>query len=336
MSFSDIFRSSETANGPADAIPKYYRALVDILCNLSEAHYYQGNLDTAVSLLESNVEVLAIGKVTLEDRARFQVQRGKMLYYQGAIAGTDSGSALPVLLDAQKLAQSSKDNGCLAKVLDLIGLVSYSQAFSNGNFEKPREYFRQALELRRPLDDRQGICESLLHLGWIYQNKDNRTQEDRQAALTYFRQANALATAGGFELEESYILRHIAAEHQEDGDWEQALTGFEKSLALREQIGYKVYQPTAHLTIGQLHQVRQRLDQALGYYQRAYELAEQMNQAVYMTRAQIAMGDVEKERGDIPGALRHYENALQIANSVNDQSGIAQATAGIEGMTQGS
>ncbi len=334
-SYSDTFQSNEIANDPARAIPKHYNTLVNTLCELSEAHYYQGNLDIAVSLLESNIYILDTSNVTVEDRARFQVQRGKMLYYQGAIADTDSEAALNVLLAAQELAKLAKDDGSLAKALDLMGLVFYTQAFSNGNFEKPREYFQQALELRQRLNDRQGICESLFHLGLTYQNKDNRTQEDRQEALTYFHQANALAQAGGFKLGESYLVRHIAAEYQEDEDWEKAQAGLEKSLALREEIGYKVYQPTALLALGQFHQARQELDRALRYYQRAYDLAVQMNIVMYIVRAQIALGNLEKERGDAAATLQHYETALQAANSARYENGIAQATARIEGITQG-
>jgi hypothetical protein len=142
QSYSGVAQPNGVANDPTNAIPKHYSALVNILCQLSEAYYYQGSLDTAMTLLDSNNHILDNSSVTAGDRARFQVQRGKMLYYQGAIADTDSEAALAVLLDAQELAKSSKADGCLAKALDLIGLVFYAQAFSNSNFEKPREYFQ--------------------------------------------------------------------------------------------------------------------------------------------------------------------------------------------------
>jgi tetratricopeptide (TPR) repeat protein len=336
QSYSDVAQSNGIHADPADTIPKYYKVLIDALCQLSEVYYYQGNLDTAVSLLESNLHILTAGKAAPEDRVRFQTQRGRMLYYQGAIADTDSETALPVLLESQKLAQSLEAGNWLAKVLDLLGMIFYSQAFSNGNFETPREYFKRALELHKQQDDRQGMCESLFHLGLTYQNKDDRTPEDRQEALTYFHQANELAQAGGFKLEESYLVRHIAAEHQEDGDWKKAQAGFERSLALREAIGYKIYQPTALLTLGQFHQIRQEPDRALIYYQRACDLAEQMKIVMYIVRAQVALGDLEKVRGDTPAALQHYEIALQAANAADYQNGITQATARIEGLPQGS
>jgi len=148
--------------------------------------------------------------------------------------------------------------------------------------------------------------------------------------VAIFNEAQALAQAGGHKLEESYIVRHIAAEHQEDGNLDKALAGFERSLTLREQIGYKVYQPAALLAIGHVYRARQKLDQAIEYYQKAYNLAEQMNQALYVVRLQMAMGDAEKEKRNIHQALKHYETALRTAEAINYQNGLEAATAKIE------
>ena len=330
QSHSDIIQPNQTTNTSTNAIPGLYKELVDVLNRLSEVYYYQGQLDIAVQVHESNIYLLTAHGATIEDKARFQVQRGKMLYYQSSLADRGFEAAWAVLLDAKKLAESSADKACLAKALDLIGSVLYSQAFSNGNFEGPREYFQHAFELRQQLVNTQGMSESLFHLGLTYQNKDNRTEGDRKEALKHFNEAQALAQAGGHKLEESYIVRHIAAEHQEDGNLDKALAGFERSLTLREQIGYKVYQPAALLAIGHVYRARQKLDQAMEYYQKAYNLAEQMNQALYVVRLQMAMGDAEKEKRNIHQALKHYETALRTAEAINYQNGLEAATAKIE------
>ncbi len=330
QSHSEIIPSNKTTTITTEALPGLYKELVDLLNHLSEVYYYQGQLDMATKLYESNIYLLSIEPMTIEDKARFQGQRGKMLYYQSSLAESGFEAAWAVLLDARKLAESAADRACLAKVLNLMGSILYAQAFANGNFEEPRSYFQHAFELRQQLADTQGMSESLFYVGLTYQNKDGRTEDDRAEGLKQFHKAQALAQAGGHKLEESYTARHIAAEHQEDGDLEEALIGFERSLTLREQIGYKVYQPSALLTIGHVYRARQELDRAISYYQKAYDLAVQMAQTVSMVRLQITLGDVQKEKQNIDGALKHYENACQAAAANDYQKGVAAATAKIK------
>lgn len=332
QSHNEIIQSNKTTNISTKALPGLYKELVDVLNHLSEVYYYQGQLDMATQLYESNIYLLSAEPMTIEDKARFQVQRGKMLYYQSSLADSGFEAAWAVLLEARKLAESAADKACLAKALNLIGSVLYAQAFANGNFEEPRLYFQHAFELRQQLADTQGMSESLFYLGLTYQNKDGRTEDDRAEGLKQFHEAQALAQAGGHKLEESYTVRHIAAEHQEDGDLEKALIGFERSLTLREQIGYKVYQPSALLTIGHVYRARQELDQAISYYQKAYDLAIQMNQTVSMVRLQMTLGDTEKENQNMHNALKHYETAHQTAAATNYQKGLAAATAKIQAL----
>lgn len=330
----DAIQATGAANDLPEAIAGHYKILIDVLGSLSEAYFYQGQLERAVQLHESNTHVLSAHGVAREDKARFQAQRGKMLYYQSSLADSSFDAAWSVLLDAQELGQSSTDRDGLAKTLDLMGLVLYSQAFSNHDFEKPRGYFQQALELRQELGDARGICQSLFHLGLTYQHKDDRTDAERSKGLDCFYQAQALAQTGAYKLEESYIARHIAAEHQEDGDWEKALDGYKRSLALREQIGYKVYQPSALLTLGHWYSARQEFDQAMTHYQRAYTLAGPMDAITHIVRALMAMGDAEKGRGNALQGLKHYNDALLAAQAADYQNGIAEATAKIKDSAQ--
>jgi tetratricopeptide (TPR) repeat protein len=329
-----IIQANKTKNTSTDIISELHKELIDVLYRLSEVYYYEGQLENAVQIHESNIYLLSAHGTSLEDKARFQIQRGKMLYYQSSLTDSGFGAAWEVLLDANKLAGSSEDKSYMAKVLDLMGLVLYSQAFTNGNFGKPREYFRQAFELSQQLVDTRGMSESLFHIGLTYQNKDNRTEEDREEALKHFHEAEELVKTGGHKLEESYIVRHIAADHQENGNLDKALVGFERSLELREQIRYKVYQPAALLAIGQVFRDRHELDQAIANYQRAYILAEQMNQTVYVVRSQIAMGDAEKENMNITQAQKHYETALRAAESIKYKNGIEVAADKIESINQ--
>jgi len=313
-----------SANQPGE-LTKQYKSLVEALCRISEIHYYEGKLDDAAQLLENGAQMLKQNGISREDALKFQLQRGKILYYKNSVDGGDYTESIAFLLETQKMADSIDNEYLKALALDLVGRAFYGQAFTGGDFEMPLKYFKQAFAIRQKLGDKQGLSESLFHIGLVYENKKDSTKEDKQKAFEYYSQSLELAEKGGFKLDAAYDYRHLAGLYEERGDLDKALDYFTKSFALREEIGFKIYLSPAALVIGDVHLKKKDYAKANDFYQKGLSLAESINANRFIVMSLLLLGDVQQVTGNSAKALDYFRQALKRAEAAKNEEGAKEA-----------
>jgi tetratricopeptide (TPR) repeat protein len=141
-----------------------------------------------------------------------------------------------LLIEALRLAEAGGDRRGEAAALDQLGELRHFRTIDRPRDEWPaidhgfeQELFERALAIRRELDDRAGVAESLLHLGWVHQV----LLGDGATAMPLFLEALDLAEPDGDAHVRSELHRHIgfhiALDEQRPAD---ALPHFQTSLEL--------------------------------------------------------------------------------------------------------
>lgn len=148
-----------------DKLIKDYQTAIGAVCDIGEAYYRLGKLDAALSALQSGTLLMetAPEQQTLNNsRVALLLKQGKLLVTKGFFANSSYDDAVSVLLRAQELAISSGNEGGIADALQLMGQAYYNKALwsDRKGYERPLEYFQQALARREALGDTRGVAQS--------------------------------------------------------------------------------------------------------------------------------------------------------------------------------
>jgi tetratricopeptide (TPR) repeat protein len=325
-----IILSAEAGSLPPPADRKPIQVLVEAACVVAKADLYRGFPGEGLEVIEAILPLGARSDATLLDRTRLAIARGELEHYRASLAGASEEKAIQLLRAALATAEASRHEPAIADAADLLGLVLYSEAFETGDFVAPVEHLERALAIRRRVADRRGIAETLFHIGLVHQNRSGATAADRNRALDLYREALPIARDGGFEVEESYLERHIAAEEELRGDLDAALAGFSRSASLRRKAKYQIYLAPAFLALGEVHLARGEKKEADSSYREALAAATETRAARFVVQSHLALARLADKDGDRKTASAEANSALEAARASGYGDGIKDAAALVE------
>jgi tetratricopeptide (TPR) repeat protein len=278
---------SPAVEAPASAAD-FTRAVVEI----AEEARRAGRLDLALRVLDAGAPLVL--NAAPADRLRLRLSRARSVYYRSSLAGTPHDATILELRSIVAEAQTLGDAALLADARDQLGIALYGSAFRASDMAEPRALFDQVLQARRAADDRRGTSEALFHVGLTWENKKDPTPEDVERAKAAHREALQIAEAGGFDVEASYAVRHLAGHQQEAGDLDAAIAGFERSLALREKAGYAIYYAPSLIALGDAWKEKGDRAKARACFERAKIEADRLQAARFQQMAQEALATLDK------------------------------------------
>jgi tetratricopeptide (TPR) repeat protein len=181
-----------------------------------------------------------------------------------------------LLTDALRRADAEGDRASEAAALDQLGELQHVRVIDRPRDEWPgidhgpeRERFERALAIRRELDDRAGVAESLLHLGWVHQVLFG----DGATALPLFREALHLAEPDGNPHVRSELHRHIGFHIAlDEGQPEAALPHFRTSLDLWRSGGEPAHVIHGLVALARCESMAGQHEEALVHSQEALDL----------------------------------------------------------------
>jgi Tetratricopeptide repeat len=233
-----------------------------------------GRYGKAVDLLKSGVTALEGRPGGAGLAARLLGALGLTLSQAVAYDGFPRDGAIAMLERARRLADSTGEVSGLAAALTGIGWVHYWTAFDDttGSWDLPRRYFEAADSIYRLLGDSVGITQGYFRLGLIHERK-GRTD----SMMAFYRTGEALARRRGYDLELSYLVRHLGGYFEEvTKQYDSALVYQRESLALRERTNFRPGQVFALIAIGDLQRAAGRNQEARASYGEALHRAEQI------------------------------------------------------------
>lgn len=214
---------------------------------VSERHYYAGRFGEAIA-------------------ASTGARTAKYLTMKAFVSGGQYDEAIATAVRAQ----TSTDPAEQAEALLWEGFARYAQVMTSGgdDYGEAADRIERAFALRRSIGERRGIAEAAFYRGLVAER-----QGDEESALKLYREALALAKAGGFALEESYAQRHIGFIERSRGDLSSARQRLERSRDLRERIGFRVFLPFSVLSLAETDVLLGRFEDAEREFARARALA---------------------------------------------------------------
>jgi tetratricopeptide (TPR) repeat protein len=266
---------------------------VQALVDQAESLRRTGRLEEALRAVDAGTPAAA--KAASEtDRLRLRLARARVTYYRSSLAGTAHDAVIAELRDIAAAAAPLADAALLADARDQLGLAIYARDFRATDQAEARALFEPALAARRAANDRRAIAESLFHVALTWENKKDPTDADKARARALHEEALAIAEAGGFDVEASYAVRHLAGHKQDAGDLDGALAGFERSLALREKAGYAIYFAPSLIAVGDVWKDKGDAKKAREYFERARAEADRIGAARFRKMADEAIAKLQE------------------------------------------
>jgi tetratricopeptide (TPR) repeat protein len=264
---------------------------VQALVQRSEASRRAGRIEEALRILEEAGPDAA--RASAVDRVRLRLQRARCAYYRTSLDGTPYDAIAHELKRIAADAEPTADKALVADAKDQLGVTLYRRDFRATDQAPARALFEDALRARRAAGDRRAIAESLFHVALTWENKKDPTPGELARSRALLQESLAIAEAGGFDVEASYAVRHLAGHRQDAGDLDGALAGFERSLALREKAGYTIYLAPSLLAIGDVWKDKKDPAKARLYFERARAEADRLGAARFQKMADEALKSLD-------------------------------------------
>lgn len=298
-----------------ETVPLIFQNYVNSLCELSEAYYYDGKIDEAVEIIESNLNHII--NTSPEIKSIVLAQYSKVLYYKHSVQGKSYDLPIEKIKEAISLAEKTSNLSLLADLKDLMGLALYSRAFSTGEFNLAKPFYDQALRLREQFSDSRGVAETIFHLGLLKEYSEN----SKSQAMDYYKQGYRLAEKEGHKAELSYLSRHIGAIYLEEEKLDSAEYYLTQSLNLRKEIGLNLFIAPSLSALAEVMKQKKHFDKASFYLLEAIQFANQTNAYRFQISALLSLGDLEFETKNIGEAMKRYNEALVLAKSTGYSGG---------------
>ena len=227
-------------------------------------------------------------------------------------------SAIAYAQKAKALAQSVKYFEGVAIALKNIGNAYYNQA----KHVDALDYWKQALEIFKTINDEIGEANILSNIGSIYFD-----QKDLTNALDYNLQSLKLAEKTKNKLRILTALNNIGGIYfEKSATQDKALDYFLKALPLSEELNDKETYGTIAANIGEIYYVRNNDSLALIYFNKS---ANAFNNSENSPYAYNNLGKVYNRKGNYDLAISYHNKALSIAEKLNGNLDIVQSLMGL-------
>lgn len=199
-------------------------------------------------------------------------------------------------------------------------LNNMGDVYSNqGEYSQALDVLQQALTIRRELNDRPGTAETLNLIGFVYQR-----QRDFPKALNLHQEALEIARAAGDRPNEGESLHNIAAVNASQGQLDQALQFYEQALTIREEVGDRRDRGRTLNNMGVVYFSLRNYDKALETYEKALAVRREINDNAGVGRLLNNIGFVYREKGEDSQALKYFQQAVAMLESIGDQKSVGR------------
>ena len=281
--------------------------------------FYDGKIEEGIGLLRSELNAADPNVLSSADRARLLAVMGKLHSHQAFLMNSSLDVALESLNEAVQIAEELGENETLGIALSYRGFATYTNTFHNaiGHYQDALPDIDRSLEIREEIEDVRGIAESLIYQGILYE----RTEQPARANANYERAAQ-ITHEHGFELEESYAVRHLAFIRQNDGDLEGAREYFERSLELRQKAGFRTGLALSHFSLGGVLLDLKRYDEALEQLNHAESYASEFGLTRVRTLCHYLLGEGATAQGDVDEAVAQLERSRDLSREIDYEVGV--------------
>ncbi len=188
-----------------------------------------------------------------------------------------------------------------------------------GDFDKALEYYAEALEIDRQLEDDSYICEALNNIGVTYRKKAllSNNAEDFNKAIESFNDSLGLARKIKDVEVEIKALNNLGTLHTDQERYSKALVNFKMALKKAEMIKDK--ESVGHIlnNIGIVYYYQGDYERSTEYYRRAIALANEIEEgSKILWEAYFEIANAYNEQKDYQNALENYKKSIGVIENL--------------------
>ncbi|MBL7915069.1 MAG: histidine kinase [Bacteroidia bacterium] len=203
-------------------------------------------------------------------------------------------------------------------------LILYSDALQYTDNAESVKSAKEALQLAKELNYRQGIVQAYRHLGALYLPKSDFT-----TSLDYAQKAIKEAIDIGDTITAQVIENNIAQIYAMMGDFEHAIPGFKKFYRAALHLGNEKSIAMAVNNIALCYLNLENLDSANLYLEQVIHYGEKLKDDQLLAYGYTNMGGLLDKKGQYKEAQKNFELALRLAEENNFTEIIIQANTGL-------
>jgi eukaryotic-like serine/threonine-protein kinase len=183
-----------------------------------------------------------------------------------------------------------------------------------GKFDLAAASYMESLALRKETGDKVGFGDTLLDLGNLYVE---RGRYDR--ALQHYKESLQVQREVGNQNYEALLLSNIGGVSFLQGNYDEALTNYQRSLTIRERLGVPGDTADTLHNLAEAYERRGQYDQALDRYLKALELRRTAGDKRNAALDRYSMGTVFERQGRLGAALSSRKEALDAYKELGER-----------------
>ena len=222
------------------------------------------------------------------------------------------------LLRAVQIYSETANLKGMAMAYHLLGV----EGEGRGDYDTAIEWFDQAIDNRRILDDQEGLSESFGHKGYSHYLKG-----EYERATRAFDEAIKIDEELGLKSRVSAGYRKIAMVMELKGDYHSAEELYNRSLVIEEELGNPKGMARVYHHLGRLKEESGSYDEAVTYHTSSVELKEQEGDTMGLATSNHQLGNLALKKGEFEEAIAFYEKALDQEREIGDRQGLARTGA---------
>jgi tetratricopeptide (TPR) repeat protein len=234
------------------------------------------------------------------------------------LTGGDAENARLFLLRAVQIYSQAANLGGMATAYHLLGVGAQIRC----DYETAIQWFEQAIDSFRVLDDKSAVSEALGQKGYSHYL---RGQYD--PAVRCFEEALKIDQNAGYADREAAGYRKIAMVLEVAGKFSAAEELLQKSMAIEEKLASPGGKARVLHHLGRLKEVQKQWDEAVSLYGEALKLKEQQGDKKGLAASYHQLGNLNLQKGDFKESLANYDKAVKLENELGDRLGLARTLA---------
>jgi serine/threonine protein kinase/tetratricopeptide (TPR) repeat protein len=185
---------------------------------------------------------------------------------------------------------------------------------NQGDLEKAKKIYEQALALARQTGDKRAIARELGNIGLIYvQQGDLTTGKQMNAqALDAYRE---IGDKPGIEV----ITSNIGDIFHTEGKLGAAMAEYKDALVLAREVGHKSSEASDIEDMGEVLTEEGDLQGAMQLYQQAIGIQREIDDKSYYAASLLSIGKLRRQKGDSDGARKFYEESLTLRRQLGEK-----------------
>ncbi|HEY7019572.1 MAG TPA: tetratricopeptide repeat protein [Ktedonobacterales bacterium] len=197
-------------------------------------------------------------------------------------------------------------------------------AFARGRLEEAAQYFEQSLVIRRETQDRRGEGVDLSSLGQIAVVRGRQGEAER-----YFQEGLAIDREVQERRNEGVVLASLGYLARERGQLEAAQAYYEQSLVIRREVQDRQGEGAVLSNLGRIALERGRMEEAEQYFQQRLVIAREVEDRKGEGIGLAFLANLEALRERYDEAESYYRQALALARETEDAGNIASMSSAL-------